>query len=211
MFKTVRRVAAAAILASASAPIASAATMWEAETPSGTFSADWSSPTEVGAGFTSIRGAGTANVYDNFVFTALPAGAQTLEFVFDAPSAVDYSYAAGGSIMWATQPFRWGWDGTEGPKIQLDYYTRSQTLTLSLPDTFDTALYLALNFTHGANISYEIKAISNAVAGPALPAGPGGLPPMGADAPAVVPVPAAAALLVSGLAGLGALRLRRRR
>ncbi len=211
MFNFVRRIAAAAAIAVVGASGASAATLWEAETPTGAFSSSWSSPTAVGAGFTSIRGTGAGNVYDNFVFTSLPLGAQTLELVFEAPSAVDWSYSAGGSILWATQPFRWGWDGTEASKVQLDYYTRTRTVTLSLPETFNSALYLALDFTHGANFSYEIKALSNAVAGPSVPVGPGGLSPIGsADAVGVVPVPAAAALLVSGLAGLGALRLRRR-
>ena len=73
----VRRLALALGL-SLGAAQAGAATLTEAAAPGGAFSAAWDHPTEIGAGFDAVTGTGNQNVYDNLLFTALPAGAQRL-------------------------------------------------------------------------------------------------------------------------------------
>lgn len=175
---------------------ASAATLTESAVTGGAFGPRWDRPTEVGRGFDSITGTGNQNAFDNFVFTGLPSGAQKLTLTFTAPEGIGYSYSAGASVLYATQPFRWGWDGTYAKGAQIDYYTRSKSYDLNLGDDFSGKLYLALNFTHGSNLGYTIGAPSNAVS----------------VSPAPVPLPAGAVLAGTGatlLAGLGLLRRRR--
>lgn len=183
---------AAAVLAGG----ASAATLTESAVAGGAFGARWDTPTEVARGFDAITGTGSQNVFDNFVFTGLPTGAQKLTLTFTAPEGVGHSYSAGASVLYATQPFRWGWDGSYASTAQIDYYSRSKSYDLDLGDDFSGKLYLALNFTHGSNLAYTIGAPSNAM-------------PV---SPAPVPLPAGAVLAGSGatlIAGLGLLRRRR--
>jgi hypothetical protein len=175
----------------AAASGATAATLNEAALAGGRFGGLWSAPTEVGAGFDTIRGTGEQNVYDNFVFTGLPSGAQTLSFRFSAPDGYDHSYSAGGTILYSDRPFRWGWDGTTAGTVQVDYHRPAGDYLLGLGDSFSGNLYLALNFTHGSKLAYTISAPSNATTSP-------------------VPLPAGALLIVSGTAALAAAGLRRR-
>jgi hypothetical protein len=193
MFVPGIRVAVLTIGALASAPVW-AATLDEAAMPGGAFGSAWNDLTTVAAGYDVISGTGSQNRFDNFVFT-LPAGHQTLSFDFAAPAGYGYSYSAGGQILTSTEPFRWSWDGTSVHSIQVDYDKPQDSFTLDLGDFKGGALYLALDFTHGADLGYTIG-----VPGNALPAAP---------APAPVPLPAGVLLLGSGLAALAALGRRR--
>lgn len=177
---------------------ATAATLNEADVPGGAFGSSWSSLTEVGAGYEIVSGTGSQNAFDNFVFAGLPAGAQKLTFSFSAPADIDWSYSAGGRVLWSTEAFRWGYDGKDvGSGFQLGKWQPSQTLTLDLGDSFTGKLFLALNFTHGKDIAYTIGAPSNVA-----------LPPAGEVAP--VPLPAGLLLIGTGIAALGAAGYRRR-
>lgn len=166
-----------------------AATLNEADVPGGAFSPSWSSPTEVGAGFDAISGTGSSGVFDNFVFTALPSGAQTLNFAFSAPAGHGDSYSAGGEVYYSNSAFRWGWDGSKAGVVQLSHAKPTSSFNLSLGDNFSGLLYLAMNFTHG-NLSYNIAVPSNA---------------------AISPVPLPAGLVLMGTGVVALLGLRRRR
>ena len=175
-----------------------AATLIESTAPGGAFSGAWDSPTEVGRGFETVSGTGSQNVYDNLVFTGLPAGGQKLTLSFSAPAGIDYSYSAGATLFYSATPFRTIWDWSAPAKqVQVGYWNPQQTVELDLGDSFSGKLYLALNFTHGRDLGYSIAAPSNAA-----PATPGGVAP--------VPIPAGRLLMVTAAAALGATRLRRR-
>lgn len=191
---------------------ASATTLWEADVAGGEFSADYRSPTAVGADITAISGIGGNSSDDYFVFTGLDAGSLTLSFA--APEGIGYSYSAGGVILWDTSPFDYEWDGTQvSPSVQIDYYKRDQTVTLDLPKDFLGTLYLALNFTHGEGLTYEIgdfrvdAGLSNDGAADRGVVSGG----TSASVGAAVPLPAPLLLLGSSLLGLGALGARARR
>lgn len=189
------RLALTALLASAlCASAAAAATLTESATAGGAFSGRWDSPTEVGSGYDLVSGTGSQNVFDNFVFSALPSGAQKLSFSFAAPEQIGHSYSAGGAVLYSDRPFRWGWDGTTAKSVQVDYHTRSKTFDLDLGDGFSGKLYLALNFTHGSNLAYTIGVPSNAAPTPVAP----------------VPLPAGMTLIGTAAALLAGLGLRRR-
>lgn len=181
-------VLAGLLLASPLAGTARASTLNEADLPAGAFSPLWSAPTQIGAGITQISGTGSGGVYDNFVLTALPAGAQTLTFTFTAPQGIGWSYSAGGILLYSQKPFRFGWDGTPIGGVGLSYFTRAQSHTLTLGPGFSGPLYVALNFTYGTVLPYTIDIPSNATASP---------PPISA-----VPLPAGALLLGAGLVPL---------
>ncbi len=193
---------------------AQALTVSEAET--GEFSADWANPTAIGAGVDRVTGTGAANAYDIFHFTGLETGAQTLTLSFVAPEGIDWSYAAGGTIQWAEDPFRWGWDGDTAGEVRLDYHVREQSLTLALPESFAGELYLGLYFTHGAGLAYSILAEVGATppgggTSPDLPEPvPGGGYPSEGDVGSAVPLPPALAMLGAALAALGVAARRRR-
>lgn len=172
-----------------------AATLTEADLPSGSFGSSFDRLTQVGAGFDTVAGTGSQNAYDNFVFTGLRPGAQTITLTFTAPAGIGPSYSAGGTVLYKTSAFAWGWDGTRLPTFQLDQRTPSQTLALTLDERFTGNLYLALNFTHGSDLRYAISAPGNGLAGTASP----------------VPVPAGLALIATGIAALGAAGWRRRK
>lgn len=199
-FVSVFRVGVLAAAAMMTAVAAQATTLTEASVPGGAFGGAWNSLTTVGAGYEALSGSGNQNQYDNFLFTDLRAGRQTLTFDFTAPAGYDHSYSAGAAILTSVTPFRWGWDGAYAKTVQVDYYKPTQSFTLDLGDDFrGGSLYLALNFTHGANLAYRIGVPGNA---PAMPQTP---------SPAPVPLPAGFVLLGSGIAALGALGARRRR
>lgn len=185
-------IGAAVIALVASAPL-SAATLDEASIPGGDFANSWSSPTVVGSGFDVVTGKGRSNNFDNIVFNALPAGAQTLTFDFSGPPGNRPSYAGGGSILYSVTPFRWGWDGALAGVVGLFGTNATDQVVLNLGPSFAGVLYVALNFTYGNNISYSISVPSN-------------LPPP----PATVPLPASGAALAGAMV-LAGLALRRKR
>jgi hypothetical protein len=190
-----RTLALLALLAMLLASTATAATYAEADAPGGAYGSRWNAPTEIGNGFDAVTGTGSQNVFDNFVFTGLPSGAQTLRFTFTAPATAGYAYSAGGAILYDKQPFDYGWDGTYAANVQIDYWTPSRTYELALADSFTGRLFLSLNFTHGSELAYTIAVPSNAPS----------------SSPSAVPLPAGAPLIAAGVAALAGLRLRRRR
>lgn len=200
-FPAIRRLLAALGLTAGLAGGAFALTVRESDMPGGSFGGSWSDPTPIGPLVDTVTGTGAGNQYDTFVFTTLAAGAQSLSFTFTAPQGVGYSYAAGGSLLYSTEPFRWGWDGTGFGSVFIGYWQQSQTVTLAFgPDFSGGPLYVALNFTFGSDLGYTV----------ALPMID--LPPP--PPPAPVPVPMGAGLLASGLAALllpPRRRVRRRR
>ena len=178
-----------------SAMEAGAVTVKEADAPGGAFSASYTSATQIGAGVETITGTGSQNAFDNFVFTGLPSGAQKLTLTFTAPEGIGYSYSAGGAVLHDSQAFDYGWDGTYGANVQVDYYSRSRSYEIALGDTFSGRLYLALNFTHGSGLAYTIGVPTNATPVTASP----------------VPLPAGAVLIGSAAAALLGLGIARRR
>jgi len=222
--------AAAALAATLAAPAARAVALNEADLPAPGFSSLWSAPTAIASGYDRIEGTGAGGDFDTLAFSGMTPGAQTLSFLFEAPEAVDRSYSAGGAVLWSEDPFRWGWDGTRlSPDVQVEYDTgrgargaggdrmtrgaarvslrpRPQTLTLDLPETFAGALFLALNFTHGADLAWSLTVPGNASAtllGPEFEASV-------SEPAAAVPLPAAGLLLGGALLGMGLLRRRAR-
>ncbi len=173
--------------------------------PGGAFGAAWNTPTAVDPGVTAITGTGSQNRYDTFMF-GLPSGAQTISLTFTAPQGIGWSYAAGGSILYSTTPFRWGWDGTMLASIHTDFYTRSRSVDLDLGPGFGGSLWLALNFTYGSNLAYTIGLPSNAA-----PVNDEGTITVGPEPDPLVPVPlpAGGLLLAASLAMLGRAGRRR--
>lgn len=186
---------------------AHAATLLEAEVAGGEYSANFSSPTVVDAGIDMVRGIGGVASDDYFVFTALAAGAQDIVLSFDAPEGYGYSYSAGGAVLIANSPFRYEWDGQQvGAGFQIDHGKPSQTMTLSLDGAFSGSLYLALNFTHGADLRYALFAPTNSF-GEGSASGPA----QGASgSPSQVPLPPALLFLASSVVGLLVVRRKRR-
>lgn len=191
------RVSAFAAAAIMTAVAAEAATLTEASMAGGAFGSAWDSPTTVDAGYDVITGTGNQNQYDNFVFT-LPAGHQSLSFDFSAPSGFGDSYSAGGAILYSATPFGWSWDGTVAAGFDVNSLAPARTFTLDLADFQGGSLYLALNFTYGSDLAYNIG-----VPGNALPIEPG--------TPAPIPLPAGALFIGTGIAALTALGARRRK
>ncbi len=181
------RIAAALALAGGLVAVpAGAATISETGFAGGDFGDAWNAPSVIGNGFDLVQGSGAGNDFDILAFTGMAPGAQTVTLDFTAPSGIDWSYAAGGSVLYSTQPFQWAWDGTTAGAFSLGYATPAQSLTLDLGPGFGGALYLGLYFTYGQNIGYTISLPGNAAPPPA------------------VPLPASAWLLGAALAGGGA-------
>ena len=176
-----------------SAMAAGAVTVKEADAPGGAFSASYTSATQIGAGVETITGTGSQNAFDNLLFTCLPSGHQQLRIDFSAPAGYGYSYSAGGAVFYgATLGNQWDWS-KPNKQVQVGYWTPAQSIVLDLLDSFTGGnLYLALNFTHGANLAYTISAPSNA-----------------APTPAAVPLPAGPALMGTALSALALIRRRR--
>ena len=199
--------AAVAAFALSAVP-ASATTLNEYDVTGGEFSADFRAPTLVGTDVTSITGVGGNSSDDYFLFSGLEGG-DTLTLSFSAPSNIGYSYSAGGVALWSDAAFRYEWDGARiEPQIQLDWATREQSLSLTLPDDFLGSLYLALNFTHGENLTYSIDGFRASAGLPTTGKPAPGVPAGGSVVDAAVPAPAPLLLLGSSLIGLGALRRR---
>lgn len=194
--RLVLSLAAATLAVCGLASGANGATLNELSVAGGDFSDAWSAPTVIGNGYDTIAGTGAGNNFDMLAFTGLSSGAQRLTFDFSAPAVRDWSYSAGGALLYSTQPFRWGWDGVWAGTFQTSYWTPNAQVTLDLGPAFAGTLYVGLYFTHGSNLAYTISAPGNALVAP---------PPV-----ASVPVPASAIVLLGGLAALGGLRRRRR-
>src|SRR5918992_1398212 len=171
MTTKLRALAIGLALAPAFAAAGGAATLSESNTPGYAFGSRYDSPTEIGSGYETISGTGNGNRYDNLVFTGLPSGAQRLTFDFRAPSGYKHSYSAGASIFYDTKPFDHPWDGIRAGQVQIGYYQPHQSFDLDLDENFAGDLFLAMNFTHGRDLSYNISAPSNFVAPVPLPAG----------------------------------------
>jgi hypothetical protein len=185
---------AALVAAGLAALPAGAATISELSLPGGDFSDSWAAPSVIGTGFDLVQGTGAANNFDILAFTGMAPGAQTVSLTFTAPSGIGWSYAAGGNVLYSTQPFRWAWDGTTAGAVSIGYANPSQTLSLALGPGFGGTLYLGLYFTYGQDLGYAVSLPGNAAPPPA------------------VPLPASAWLLGGALAaGAGAARRARRR
>lgn len=177
---------------------AQATTLVEADVKGGEYSASFRAPTVVEAGIDTVTGIGGVKSDDYFVLTGLPSGAQDFTLSFFAPEKYGYSYSAGGTVLFANAPFGYEWDGKKLAKgIQVDHRNPSQTLTLSLGEKFAGSLYLALNFTHGADLRYAVFAPSNGFTGQDSSNASQGVFP----SPSQVPLPPALLLLGSGLLG----------
>ena len=159
----------------------------------GAFGSAWNNLTTVDAGYDVIAGTGNQNQYDNFVF--LPSGPQSLSFDFAAPPGYGDSYSAGGRILYSATPFRWGWDGTVATGFDVNSLDPTRAFTLDLADFQGGSLYLALNFTYGSDLAYNIGVPGNACHG----------------TPAPIPLPAGALFIGTGIAALAALGARRRK
>lgn len=183
---------AALVAAGLAALPAGAATISELGLPGGDFSDSWAAPSVIGSGFDLVQGMGGANNYDILAFTGMAPGAQTVTLTFAAPSGIGWSYAAGGNLLYSTQPFRWAWDGATAGVVSIGYANPSQTLSLALGSGFTGTLYLGLYFTYGQNLGYTVSLPGNAAPPPA------------------VPLPASAWLLGTALAA-GAARARAKR
>lgn len=185
--KLLSRVAASVVLMLNWSAPAGAVTIQESSVPGGDFSNAWATPSVIGNGFDLVQGTGAGNNYDILALTGMTPGAQSVTLTFAAPSGIDWSYAAGGSLLYSTTPFRWGWgwDGTNFGSVFLSYLTPVQTVTLDLDQSFGGTLYLGLYFTFGQDIGYRISL-------------PGNL--------ASVPLPAGALLLSGALAAAGVVR-----
>ncbi len=65
-------------------------------------------------------------------------------------------------MLFDTQAFAYEWAGTQLPEpIRLDHRRRRQGVAITLPESFEGRLYLALNFTHGEDIRYLLSVPSN--------------------------------------------------
>ncbi|WP_413875344.1 hypothetical protein [Albidovulum sp.] len=160
---------AALVAAGLAALPAGAATISEPGFPGGDFSDSWAAPSAIGTGFGLVQGTGGANNYDILAFTGMASGAQTVKLTFTAPSGIDWSYAAGGNVLYSTQPFRWAWDGATAGVVSIGYANPSQTLSLALGPGFGGTLYLGLYFTYGQNLGYTASLPGNAAPPPAVP------------------------------------------
>jgi hypothetical protein len=172
---------------------AAAVTLHEADLPGGAFSGQWNAPSVLAADILSVSGTGASGHNDFFVFTGLPAGAQTLTFTFAAPDGIGYSYSAGGAIRVSSAPFRWGWDGADAGTFGTGFWAPTATVQLPLGEAFAGPLYVGLYFTHGSDLAYAISTDAAAV-----------------SPPSVVPLPGAGLMLLSALVGAGVIAARRR-
>ncbi|MBF9033576.1 hypothetical protein HKCCE2091_04935 [Rhodobacterales bacterium HKCCE2091] len=194
-------------LSSVLGAVGAAGAVTVSELDHGEFSGNWAAPTVLGAGVDGVSGTGAGNQYDIFHLTGLAPGAQVLSFRFDAPAGIGYSYSAGGMVTYATQAFRWGWDGQTAGSFATSYWSPSVGFDLALGAGFSGDLYLGLWFTYGANLSYSVSSNVAAPVAPVLSPAPG---PVAADPISPVPLPAPVLMLGAALAA-GAFVGRRRR
>ncbi len=127
----------------------------ESGLPGGEFSRDHSDPTPVPSGHDLIVASGQSGRHDMLVLTDLPGGAQTLTLNFCFPQDGAASWA-GGNVLFKTSPFDWPWDGSYAGSFALSPIAPNDSVTISLGPDFDGTLYLALYFTYGGEISWNL-------------------------------------------------------
>lgn len=172
----------------------------------GGFSSSIVKPTAIGAGITAITGRGQQNEWMQFVFDALPTGAQMLSFDFSLPKDVQgpansWAYFNGGGyVRYSIGTAFIGNAETGGTTLgnfsvsNTSSSTLNSSLTLSLNDLFTGPLYVGIRFTYGSTpTSFSVNAPSNA------------------SMASAVPVPASFLLFGPVLAGMGIVSLRRRK
>lgn len=170
-----------------------AATLSEADQVGGDFSGAFAAPSRVGPGTTVVHGGWQGGGDADILHLSLAPGAQTVQLTFAPLAPVgsrDWSFSAGGTVLWSERAFRHAWDGTRLGNVSLHFRNTTASLTLALDESFAGDLWLGLYGTHG-RLGYAV----------ALPT----------SAPSVVPVPAGLGLLATGLAGFAGLRRLRRR
>jgi hypothetical protein len=172
---------------------AAAATVNEGDLGDGGYSGAFDAPTVLDPGVTGVTGSGTAKNYDFFVFTGLPAGAQTITLTFEIPDWADKTYSGGGILRASLDPFGKKLGGEIKDTFRTTFNHSIVTLSFDLDKSFTGTLYMGLYFTHGADLQYNVSTDASYE-----------------DAP-VVPLPGAGILKLTGLAGAGALQWRRRR
>ena len=187
--------------------VAQAATLSESAVAAG-FSSDFSTPTTVAAGTTSIDGTLAQGDFDFLQLTGLSAGAQTLFFLMNlsAPSGLTGNQAASGEIRVSDAAFTSAFDGTRiNPSAGVNDFELSfdlanlassvpfQALSYNLAPTFAGGdLYLSILPT------FATQVFSFGIAVPSAPI-----------APAPVPVPAAGLMLMAALSGMALWRRRK--
>ncbi|MEO1471684.1 MAG: hypothetical protein AAFV86_21820 [Pseudomonadota bacterium] len=184
----------AAALAALVAGGAGAVTLTE---PGGAgFSNSHRQPTAVAGDVTAIEGRARRNDADFFALE----GVDRLEISVFALGPVGYSYAAGGVVKLAEDPFRWRWDGETQGSLVLNWQQTEDSLVIDLPqDSTVATRYLGLYFTHGRDIGYRIG-LGRPGGGDLGGGGLGG--PVAAPG-AEVPLPPAALLLGGALLAIG--------
>ncbi len=189
------------------AGVAQAVTISESEY--GEFSNDFRAPSVIENGTTIVSGLwSVGGDTDLIALTGMAAGAQKITLSFKPLSPVgptDWRFSAGGVVNYKTAPFQWSaWEGKKLANVGITHRNRDGLFDyeLSLGDDFGGQLFLGLMGTHGS-LAYTITAPGNAA--------PTVAPQTTAPVPAPVPLPAGAPLLISGLAALGLVRLRRKR
>lgn len=152
------------------------------------FSSSWTAPTAVGSGITGIAGSGSSGKtsnerFDTFQFSGLTPGATSIVFNFSlAPGYNLGNYAnGGGSIYYSYVPFTGAYyvdqgngkvlgshnllasnfDVTHNPwQTETNTNRGSSSYILNLGDDFTGNLYLALDFTYGNQVNYNISSPS---------------------------------------------------
>lgn len=185
----------AAALAALVAGGAGAVTLTE---PGGAgFSNSHRQPTAVAGDVTAIEGQARRNDADFFALE----GVDRLEISVFALGPVGYSYAAGGVVKLAEDPFRWRWDGETRGSLALNWQRTEDSLVIDLPEDSDVGTrYLGLYFTHGRDVGYRIG-LGRTARGDEF--GGGNLGGPVAAPGAEVPLPPAALLLGGALLAIG--------
>jgi uncharacterized repeat protein (TIGR01451 family) len=139
----------------------------EAAQPGGSFSNDFAAPTPVPGGTIAVVGTGTPNQHDFLVFEGLLPGAQTITLTLAPEGGAAPGRNAGGEVYFKHAPFAYEWDGTHAGQFRVNYGRPTDTIEIALDAGFAGGrLYLALYYTHGERVTYQIAAPGNV----ALPA-----------------------------------------